>query len=431
MQPARQTNWRFVVFLAFIGWVVAYMDRAMVGPVIPLLQRDLHASNAEIGFFAVTLVYFAYAILQIPAGVWADRFGRRPLSWPALALFSICSGLTGTATGLAQFGAWRFLTGFGEGTYFSSVVSLVQDVAPEEKRGVAMAGAQSGISFGSGLAPLILGPLAAWIGWRWSFTVPAVLGLIVSYVFWRYLPEAKAFTARRAAGGAHLSVGQTIKDSFLEFKSMVPILRDRTVLLTGIAGFAAIYYLYIALTWTPSYLYHTEHIGIAMSGVLASIPPFAAIAGQFTFGYISDRVGRKSTMIATLVLMAVSLFALVWLAHQGTAALIFGLALMGFLLWGFYPVAYAYLGDTHDEANRGKALGTMNTIEYFGSWFAPPIAGAIIDHWGYTWVWYHVAIMLVVAAVILAIWLPRVENRHAPPTSLSPGGDARPGTSHA
>lgn len=408
----RETNWRFVVFLAFIGWMVAYMDRAMVGPVIPLLKRDLHASNAEIGFFAVTLVYIAYAILQIPTGVWADRFGRRPLSWPALGLFSIWSGLTGTATSLAQFGFWRFLTGFGEGTYFSSVVTLVQDVAPEDKRGIATAGSQSGISFGSGLAPLILGPLAALVGWRWSFTVPAMIGLFVSFLFWRYLPESKAVLKRRAAGGQRPSVGQTIRESFLEFKTMLPILRDRTVLLTGIAGFVAIYYLYIALTWTPSYLYHTEHVGIAISGVLASIPPFAAIAGQFVFGHISDRLGRKSTMVATLILMAISLFLLVWLAHMGPIALIIGLAIMGFLLWGFYPVAYAYLGDTHDETTRGKALGTMNTIEYFGSWVAPPVAGLIIDHWGYSWVWYHVAIMLVVAALILAIWLPSVGRHH-------------------
>lgn len=411
--PAPESNWRFVVFLAFIGWAVAYMDRAMVGPVIPLLRRDLHASHAEIGFFAVTLVYFAYVILQIPTGVWADRFGRRPLSWPALGIFSICSGLTGTASGLGTFGLWRFLTGFGEGTYFSSVVSLVEDVAPKEKRGIATAGSQSGISFGSGLAPLVLGPLAAWIGWRWSFAVPGVLGLIVAYLFWRYLPEAKAVKARHVEGGPHPSVGQTLKDSFMEFRTMLPILRDRTVLLTGIAGFVAIYYLYIALTWTPSYLYHTEHVGIAISGVLASIPPFAAIAGQFFFGHISDRFGRKRTMIATLVLMAVSLFVLVWLARMGTVPLIIGLALMGFLLWGFYPVAYAYLADTHDETTRAKALGTMNTIEYFGSWFAPPVAGAIIDHWGYSWVWYHVAIMLVVAAVILALWLPRVEQWQA------------------
>ena len=67
----RENRWKWLIFAAFLGWVVLYSDRSILNPLMGVVSQEYHLSNTELGL--LTSVFFlTYTIVQIPSGFLAD-----------------------------------------------------------------------------------------------------------------------------------------------------------------------------------------------------------------------------------------------------------------------------------------------------------------------------------------------------------------------
>ena len=116
--------------------------QGVVGPVVPLYARDFGVSASVVG---LTLTVFALArlILNVPAGLIADRFGRRVLLIGGPILTSIGMFGSGFANGIGSLLIWRFVAGAGSALYMSGALIYLIDIAPPDRRARYVATNQS------------------------------------------------------------------------------------------------------------------------------------------------------------------------------------------------------------------------------------------------------------------------------------------------
>src|SRR5215472_11132438 len=148
------------------------------GPLIPVLRSDLHISNGQAGLMS-TLLFLGLAVMYIPAGVLADRFGQRPV----LIGSSILLAGGGLLLPLIPNFTWilfcRVVTGIGAGGAFVAGAGVAASMGKHSSLAQGLYGGS--VQIGSGLGLLCTPFLYGWFGWRGAFffwglhTVPVVI----------------------------------------------------------------------------------------------------------------------------------------------------------------------------------------------------------------------------------------------------------------
>ncbi len=173
-----------ITICAMAATLMQALDSTIANVALPYMQGSLSASSDEITW-VLTSYITAAAIMTAPVGWLAARFGRKNLMLVCLVGFTIASMMCGAAQSLAQMVVFRLL----QGTFGAALVPLSQsimlDIYPPEKRGMAMAIWGVGVMLGPILGPTVGGYLTDLYNWRWVFYVnlpvgvAAVAGLIV------------------------------------------------------------------------------------------------------------------------------------------------------------------------------------------------------------------------------------------------------------
>lgn len=110
----------------------------MVSPILPLFGRTFGVSTTMIGFL-ITSFGLARMMLDLPAGVLAHRFGRRPVLVAGSALLSLGSFLCATSSTYSELLLWRFLQGAGSAFYTTAAMTVAADLSRPQNRGRIMA----------------------------------------------------------------------------------------------------------------------------------------------------------------------------------------------------------------------------------------------------------------------------------------------------
>ena len=173
-----------ITVCAMAATLMQALDSTIANVALPYMQGSLSASANEITW-VLTSYITAAAIMTAPVGWLAARFGRKNLMLVCLIGFTVASMMCGAAQSLAQIVIFRLL----QGTFGAALVPLSQsimlDIYPPEKRGMAMAIWGVGVMLGPILGPTVGGYLTDLYNWRWVFYVnlpvgmAAVAGLIV------------------------------------------------------------------------------------------------------------------------------------------------------------------------------------------------------------------------------------------------------------
>src|SRR5438874_9513206 len=154
-----------------------YLDRYVAASAAPMVKRELHLTNSEVGLFG-TAFLLVYAIAAIPFGYWGDRGVRKTVIGVGVTIWSIATVLTGFARNYAQLFLSRAVVGIGEASYYPAGTSLMSDYFPREQRGRVMSiwGAGSTVGIAVGFAGG--GFIAEKFGWRSAFFFAAVPGIL-------------------------------------------------------------------------------------------------------------------------------------------------------------------------------------------------------------------------------------------------------------
>ena len=380
-----------------LGWMLDAFDVMLLALVLPAVSSDLALSRAQAGLLgSVTLI--AAAAGGIGFGWIADRFGRTRALMLSVALYSVFTAACGLATSYAQFVAFRILLGLGMGGEWTSGAALVSESWPAEHRGKALGLMQSGWAVGYALAALVSGLVQPRFGWRAVFFIGILPAFFTLWVQ-RRVREPEIWT-HRAPGPRGVSA------------VLLGSLARVTVFLT-LMNTCTLFAWWGFNLWLPSYLKAPAAqggIGLSASAMSAFVATMQVgmWCGYVTFGFVSDRFGRRRTYVGYLVAAAV-LLGIYVTVRSAPLLLVLG-PFVAFAGTGYFSGFGAVTAELYPTSIRATAQGITYNIGRLASAAAPFIVGSLADTRG-----FGSALLLCSAAFVLAavmwIWIPETRGR--------------------
>jgi len=168
-----------VLVVLTLVYVVNYLDRQILGILLPYIQKEFVFDDFQAGLLSGTVFAVIYATLAIPFAVLADRRSRRNIIAVSLAMFSVMTVLSGYATTIWQLVGTRFCTGIGEAGTGPSINSMIADLYPPQKRAGALAFYSAGLNIGLLFGFFGGGWMLQHYGWRSAFFASGAPGLLL------------------------------------------------------------------------------------------------------------------------------------------------------------------------------------------------------------------------------------------------------------
>jgi MFS family permease len=273
----------------------------------------------------------------------------------------------------------RALMGFADGAYTPTSIVATLEASKPTRHGRNLGIQQMMMPlFGLGLAPIIVTQLLKVVDWRWIFPLVAVPGLLIAFALYRVLRNAPP-----EAAAAHTATHDAIPHKWTD------VFRYRNVPLNMIGMLCWLICLIVTTAMMPNYLTDYLHLELAEMGFVLSAIGFGASLGTVLMPWLSDRVGRKPVMIAS-VLGALGF--LVLLIGTGADPVRLFVFLFGTHFFNFALITLT-VGPLSAEAVPSKLMATASGLvigvgEIFGGGIAPVIAGYVAHHFGIQYVPY-------------------------------------------
>ncbi|WP_020671802.1 MFS transporter [Amycolatopsis nigrescens] len=374
---SRENRLLLILFLSF-GFV--FFDRQALAFLAPQIGRDFPLSNTELGLLSGVLA-LTWALSGMFAGRISDRLGiRKPILVTAVVLFSVFSAMSGLMTGFAGLLVARALMGIAEGAVLPVAQSLMMDASSTHRRGLNM-GLVQGSSAGllGGIAcPLVVVPLAEAYGWRTAFYVTIVPGLLLAVWI------AKSVRDRPAAPRPVPEVPRKpvkSRENVTEKVTLRQILAHRNVLLCMLAACCYLTWFVVIITFTPSYLTTVKGFSSGTMSAVMTCFGVAWVLWGFLTPAISDRIGRRRSMIWFSAIAAACPVLVVFVENP---VLLGVLVILTYTGLGCFTLFMATIpAETVPPSALAGTLGlVMGVGELAGGVFGPIIAGRASDAWG-------------------------------------------------
>jgi len=416
----------FLVFGLFILSAVAYLDRVNISIAGSSIAAEYHLSNVQLGWiFSAFLV--GYALFQTPGGWLADRLGPRRVLTAGVLWWGIFTALTAVVStkivfAVLLFAAVRFLLGAGEAIIYPASNQFVSRWIPSAERGIANGLIFAGVGVGAGATPILITHVMVRYGWRWSFWMSAVIGLIAGTVWYfvaRDTPEEHSHVS--APELTHIQAGRTAKSALDGRIPWSTIFRSKEVLALTLSYFSFGYVAWIFFSWFFIYLAKVRGLDLKVSAFYTTLPFLAMAACSPVGGAISDkltklygkRAGRCGIAVFGLLLTAVFLAfgSQVQSARLASVVLAGGAGALYLSQSSFWSVTADIAGGS-----SGSVSGFMNMGNQFGGALTASLTPAIAARFGWTTSFCVAAGLSVLGA---AAWLlVDPERALAPATKL-------------
>ena len=375
----------------FLGWTLDAFDFFVVIFLFDTLAAHFHVPKRDI-VLSVTATLAMRPVGALLFGMMADRYGRRRPLMVNVVYFATVEVLCGFAPNFTVFFILRMLFGIGMGGEWGVGASLAMEHAPVRWRGVLSGILQSGYVFGYLLAAFAARLVLPNWGWRAMFWVGGLPALLALYIRTK-VPESEAWKVHRVA--------RTIDGPRIAWQ------HKRLSLYLVVLMFLMNCLSHGTQDLYPDFLKHGHGIAANTVAYVTMFYNVGAVTGAVIFGLLSERLGRRYSMLAAL---AVALAIMPAWAFGSTLTI---LALGAFVMqmgvqgaWGIIPV---HLNELSPPAVRGLLPGFTYQIGILFAASTPTIEFALRDRLGYAWA--LTSFELVVIAV-LAVWLFFGEEKH-------------------
>jgi SHS family lactate transporter-like MFS transporter len=395
--PPLTSDQRNSFLAASLGWTMDAFDYFIVVLVISDIAKDksFGATTAQLAFIT-TATLIMRPVGAFIFGLWADRVGRRLPLMVVVIFYSICGVLCAIAPNYTVLLILRLLYGIGMGGEWGLGAALAMEKIPTNRRGFFSGLLQEGYSMGYLLASLayLLFHSVFDLSWRWIFVL-SILPALVSLLIRSRVKESEVWQASR----------QTLRATRTSMKD---------ILLNGkiVRRFIYLILLMTAFNWLshgtqdvyPTFLKATDHGGAGLSPATATwivvIYNVGAITGGIIFGTLSERLGRRYSIIfaAVLGLPIVPIFAF---AGHGVGLLVLGSFLMQVAVQGAWGVIPAHLTEMSPDAIRGFYPGVTYQLGNCLAAFNLPIQVALAQSHGYSFALMWTVIPVLVAVILL------------------------------
>ncbi len=289
MSRVRYQVLAFAVALA----AVTYLDRVCIARAENQMRRDLKLTKMQMSFVfgAFTI---AYALFEIPTGVWGDRIGARRVLARIVIWWSSFTIATAAAFSYRSLLVIRFLFGMGEAGAFPNASKVFSRWFPAAERGTAQGIFFAGAHLGGGLTPLLVGALLDLVSWRWVFVLCGLVGFGWALAWYPWFRDEPAdHPAVSPSELAYIESGRhPDAPARLDALGFRRILGDRNVRALCLMYFTQAYGFYFNITWLPTYLNEVRGFSSTLLGVVAGMPLVLSAAADLLGGLATDRLTR-------------------------------------------------------------------------------------------------------------------------------------------
>ncbi len=388
----KATNVRWIVgTLMWLAIAINYIDRTVLSAAAPHLSKELSIPADQMGFI-LSAFFWSYALLQIPAGWFADRFGQKIGLGVAVGLWSIATSATGLATGFFSLFAMRLGLGIGEAGAYPSNAGIAAKWFPDRERATISGLFDSASKFGGAVAMPLIVWLIALIDWRMTFVVIGAIGVVWAVVWWLFFTETpEAHPMMNKSEADYIRDNQLVKHG--EDKSMpmrwYELLRYRNIWAMCLGFFTINYISYFFITWLPTYLVKQKGMGMIEMGFVASLPLLSGLVAEIIAGMLSDRVVRSKRLSLTATRKTFLIAGLTMALCIGLAAIVqnvwLTVALLCIAKAGTTVSAsqvWALPGDVAPKNMTSVVAGLQNMVSNFGGVLGPIVTGFIVARTG-------------------------------------------------
>ncbi len=399
-------RYRIVIFLCLL-MIITYLDRISISLVGVRIKSDFHLSNTQFGLI-LGAFSLSYALFEIPSGIWGDRIGQKAIFIRIVLWWSLFTALTGMAAGFLSLIIIRFLFGAGEAGSVPNMAAAVSRWFPKSETSRGLSIGIAGQYIGAAAAPIIVVMIAQSYGWRTTFFVNAVIGVLwvmVCAIWFRNNPsEMKKISAEEKT---FIETNRR----FYEHRQNIPwkkIFASRSLLALVTAFSASQCSNYFFLAWMPVYLQEGKHFTENEMRSAFSWAYSIAITGCLLGGYLSDwlvkrkglRVGRSFFGLAVLCVMGISIIAQTFTADH---SIIIALMIIGVFFQAIHGVP-AFSACVDISGNRAATVSSiMNFCGQLAAFLIVILFGKIAD---YTHS-FNIPLYIIAAALFIGalLWL--------------------------
>jgi ACS family glucarate transporter-like MFS transporter len=407
--------------LLLIISALTYLDRLNLSIAGKYIQDEYGFNTQTMGWILSAFV-LGYALFQVPAGRFGDRYGPRGVIAWAILWWSAFTAATAIAPSLPLVGwfglVWsfvvvRFLIGVGEAATYPNANKIVAFWMPARERGIATSLILTGNGLGGAVTPMLIAGIMQHWGWRSSFCICAILGVVVA-LGWRFYatahPEEHPHVNRAELEWIHSGADQPVRNIGGKAGGR---LTWRTMFSSGsvwglILSYSCICYpAYIFYTWFYIYLVRERGLSVMQGGVWGSTPFLAIMlltpAGGWASERLVARIGRRRGRQYSVWAGALCSALLLWAgAHttENTFAILLLAAAAGFNVFASATWWAACIDLTRNYS--GSLSGLMNMFGNLGGWLAPIGTAFIATRLGWTAALDFAAVVTLVAG---ALWV--------------------------
>ena len=390
--------------VALLCAVVALNSFGMgaISPVLPLfLEREYGVSATEVGIAVGFFFGMGRLVTSVPAGYLAQRYGRRPVLALGSAINLVGAALVSVSFSYAWLTGWRFVSGFGGSIFLTVATIYLRDEATPETRGRLLSLQELSILAGQTLGPLLGGYLASLFGLRFPLYVQAILmaaSLLVIIVAlpesrWREQLAADGASRRPAVPSSSNPPRDTAGDPADPSRrgAIWRLIFNPAFILVGMFALMIVANRQGARMSVMPLFGRQKGFGPEDLGLWLSITHFPQFFTTLMSGYLSDRFGRKTPILPSVILMTLGIAAFIW------AGSLWQLLLSGVLLGmgeGLgSPAGTVFFADIAPPGLEGVTIGLLRTFGGVGTVMGALVLGAIADVSSFSWsLWIDAAV---------------------------------------
>jgi MFS family permease len=299
-----------VLAILTIAYAFAYIDRSIIGVLIPSIKQEFHLSDTSLGLLSGLAFGLFFIVLGVPIAIWADRGNRRNIIALSIALWSIMTAIGGAAGSFVQLVLARIGVGIGEAGLTPPAHALIADLFPKPRRAFALSIYSSGIYVGVLVGLALGGYLAQVLGWREALIVVGTPGLVVAALLILIVREPLRGQSDDAA------------DAIEPHESTARVLRflwtTKTTRYTFVGISLCSLVTQTQMAWLPSFLVRSHGMSLVHVGALLGLASgIGGFAGTVLGGWLSDTFGARDARwrlwVVAIALSIAPIFILVFL----------------------------------------------------------------------------------------------------------------------
>jgi MFS transporter, DHA1 family, multidrug resistance protein len=392
--PSYQTLLFICCAVCFGCYSAAYMRI----PVLPLFARSLGADTFQIGVITSSFMLTA-GIFCLPLGIMSDRLGRKRLILIGLLISALSSFVIGFCKNPWQMMAVYLFSGAGLAAFAPTMMSFVTDISPRTHLGRSYGWYTMAMYGGMSLGPAMGGFAGQFLNFQWVFIISGILVIPMFWVIVCFLPRRRAL---------HLSPPVERRSGLI----IRELLHNRSLLACWLVTLGSCFALGVFVTFAPLHA-SDQGIGIGEIGIIFGTQALVNALCRIPFGYLSDKVSDRSTLVFTGLLGYSASIAGIGLATSLSFFLISAFA-MGISQGIAFTAVGALISEVVPPDSRGLAMGGYNTCIYAGMMVSALVMGMVTRELGFRTGFLITALVNVASAFAFSIMFRTVPLREDP-----------------